>query len=45
LKIGMTHREMGNRDEAISALRELLQKYPNSQYVEIARTILADLGG
>ena len=45
LKIGMTYREMGNRDEAISALRELLQKYPNSQYVEIARTILADLGG
>lgn len=45
LKIGMTYREMGNRNEAISALRELLQKYPNSQYVEIARTILADLGG
>jgi len=45
LKIGMTYREMGNRDEAIAALRELLQKYPNSQYVEIARRILAELGG
>lgn len=45
LKIGMTYREMGNREEAISALRKLLQKYPNSQYVEIARAILADLGG
>jgi tol-pal system protein YbgF len=45
LKIGMTYREMGNRDEAISALRELLQKYPNSQYIEIARAILAELGG
>ena|GEM_PF-436434 len=45
LKIGMTYREMGNREEAINALQELLQKYPNSQYVELARRILAELGG
>ena len=45
LKIGMTYREMGRRDEAIAALQELLRKYPTSQYAEVARRILAEIGG
>lgn len=45
LKIGMTYRLMDRRTEAIAALRELIQKYPNSQHVALARQILADIGG
>jgi len=45
LKIGMTYRLMGRRTEAISALRELIEKYPNSTHLELARQILAEIGG
>ncbi|MFC1545113.1 tetratricopeptide repeat protein [Gemmatimonadota bacterium] len=45
LKIGMTYRLMGRRAEAIDALRELIEKYPNSQHLELARQILAEIGG
>lgn len=45
LKVGMTLRHLGRRDEAITAFRELLSKYPDSQYVELARRYLAELGG
>ena len=45
LKIGMTYRLMDRRTEAIAALRELIQKYPNSQHVALARQILAEIGG
>jgi tol-pal system protein YbgF len=45
LKIGMTLRHLGRRDEAIAAFQELLTKYPDSQYIELARRYLAELGG
>ena len=45
LKIGMTYRFMDRPTEAIAALRELIQKYPNSQHVALARQIIADIGG
>ncbi|MFC1595355.1 tetratricopeptide repeat protein [Gemmatimonadota bacterium] len=45
LKIGMTYRLMDRRTEAIAALRELIQKYPNSQHVELAQRILIEIGG
>ena len=45
LKIGMTYRLMDRRTEAIAALQELIQKYPNSQHIGLARQILAEIGG
>lgn len=45
LKIGMTYRLMGQRDSAITALRKLISKYPDSEYVSYARRILSELGG
>jgi TolA-binding protein len=45
LKIGMTLRHLGRRDEAIAAFREFLSKYPDSQFVEHATRYLAELGG
>ncbi len=45
LKIGMTYRFMDRPAEAIAALQELIQKYPNSQHVALARQIIADIGG
>ncbi len=45
LKIGMTYRLMGRRTEAITALRELINRYPNSEHVGLARQIIAEIGG
>lgn len=45
LKIGMTYRLMGERDNAIAAFQELLRKYPESPYAELARRYLKELGG
>ena len=45
LKIGMTYRLMGRRTEAIAALRELINRYPNSERVGLARQIIAEIGG
>jgi TolA-binding protein len=45
LKIGITYRLMGQKENAIAAFRELLAKYPDSPYAELARTNLAQLGG
>lgn len=45
LKIGMTYMNMGRKNEAIAAFRELLQKYPNSVHGEKAREYIARLGG
>jgi TolA-binding protein len=45
LKVGMTYRLMGQKENAIAAFRELIQKYPDSPFIEKARTYLAQLGG
>jgi TolA-binding protein len=45
LKIGMTYRLMGQRENAIAAFRELIQKYPESPYLELARRFLSEIGG
>jgi len=45
LKIGMTLRLMGQRDQAIAAFRELIEKYPESPYLELARRHIRELGG
>ncbi|MFC1530615.1 tetratricopeptide repeat protein [Gemmatimonadota bacterium] len=45
LKIGMTYRLMGRRTEAIAALRELINRYPTSEHVGLARQIIAEIGG
>jgi tol-pal system protein YbgF len=45
LKIGMTYQNMGRRDEALAAYRELIQKYPNSQHVALVRQKIAEIGG
>jgi len=45
LKIGMTYRLMGRRTEAITALQKLIDTYPTSQHVGLARQIIAEIGG
>ena len=45
LKIGMTYRLMGQRDQALAAFRELVEKYDESPYLEHARRHIRELGG
>jgi tol-pal system protein YbgF len=45
LKIARCHLAMGERDKALSAFRKLLDEYPESEYVPIARKEMKYLGG
>ncbi len=45
LKIGITYRRMGQDQQAISAFREFLRRYPDSEYAGVARKNLTELGG
>jgi len=45
LKVGMTLRLMGQRDEAIAAFRELLERYADSPYRGYAERYIRELGG
>lgn len=45
IKIANCHIKLGERDRALTALRKLLDEYPDSEYVPTARDKIKQLGG
>ena len=43
LKIGMSYRKLGNKQRAKDAFKTLIEKYPNSEYVSLAKRFLSQL--